>query len=68
MQKNSFTNYEQYQLAYYQTMLQAIEKPDCFLTNKKEMEIYINLYDLWGIASGIEITLGNARRGMQDKP
>ena len=62
--KQRLTKYEQYQLAYYQTILQSIEKPTCFLTNKREIEIYQQLYALWGIAANIENTSGNLKQAV----
>lgn len=52
--KKLLSKYEQYQLAYYQSSVQSIEKPECFLTNAEEIGIYKKLYLTWGISLSIE--------------
>ena len=54
--KTSLSKYEQYQLAYYQNILQAVEKPNSFLTNKAEIKLVSGLYSVWSIDTCIENT------------
>jgi len=63
-EKRYLSKYEQYQLAYYQMILQAVEKPSCFLTNKTEIEIYTKIYETWSIAATIENATGNAKQAV----
>jgi len=63
-EKKALSKYEQYQLAYYQMILQSIERPGLFLTNKEETELYLRLYDAWNIAGSIENATGNAKQAV----
>lgn len=61
-EKRYLSKYEQYQLAYYQMILQGVENPECFLTNKTEIEIYMKIYEMWSIDKTIENAIGNAKQ------
>lgn len=63
-EKRQLSKYEQYQLAYYQMILQGIEKPGCFLTNKTEISIFQEIYETWNISAAIENATGNARQAV----
>ena len=56
----SLTKYQRWQLAYYQRIIQTIEKPNVFLTNKEEIGYYEQYYSLWGINDSIKLVLSNA--------
>lgn len=63
--RKRLTRFEQYQLAYYHMILQEIENPGSFLTNKTEIEIYNEIYEKWNLNRSIEIAVGNARQAVE---
>lgn len=63
-QKVSLSKYEQYQLSYYYSALQAVEKPENYLVNQEELRITKSYYDKWGISTIIEHTTNNIEQMM----
>ncbi len=63
-QKASLSKYEQYQLSYYYSAIQAVEKPENYLVNQEELRITKSYYDKWGIGTIIEHTTNNIEQMM----
>ena len=62
--KKELSKYEQYQLAYYQSALQSIEKPDCYLLNKEEINVVTEIYGVWSISGAIENASSNTKQAI----